>query len=78
MVSVVGLIAARLVPPTSTTTRSSTLIEALPADKVHTMGNGEIKDALQQTIPDQQYPRPEGRRRSSQIERKRDRHRRWC
>jgi Domain of unknown function (DUF4845) len=46
MVSAIGLVAARLVPAYVDYRTIVTLIEALPADKVHLMSKGEIKDAL--------------------------------
>jgi Domain of unknown function (DUF4845) len=47
LVSMAALLAARLVPPYVDYRTIVTLIEALPADRVHTMTKGEIKDALQ-------------------------------
>ena len=47
MVSALGLIAARLAPAYVDYRTICTLIDALPADKVHTMTKGEIRDALQ-------------------------------
>ena len=46
MVSAIGLIAARLAPAYVDYRTINTLIEALPADKVHLMSKGEIYDAL--------------------------------
>jgi len=46
MVSAIGLIAARLAPAYLDFRTICTLIEALPADKVHIMSKPEIKDAL--------------------------------
>ncbi len=46
MVSALGLIAARLAPAYVDYRTIVTLIESLPADKVHTMSKAEIKDAL--------------------------------
>jgi Domain of unknown function (DUF4845) len=47
LVSVVALLAVRLIPPYIDYRTVVTLIEALPADRVHTMTKGEIKEALQ-------------------------------
>jgi hypothetical protein len=47
MVSAIGLIAARLAPAYVDYQTITTLINALPADKVHVMSKGEIYDALQ-------------------------------
>jgi hypothetical protein len=47
MVSTLGLIAARLAPAYFDYRTICTLIDALPADKVHTMTKLEIRDALQ-------------------------------
>jgi hypothetical protein len=46
MVSVLGLIAARLAPAYVDFRTICTLIEALPRDQVHTMTKMEIKEAL--------------------------------
>jgi Domain of unknown function (DUF4845) len=46
VVSGIGLFAARIVPAYVDYRTIVTLIDALPADKVHTMTKGEIKDAL--------------------------------
>ncbi len=46
MVSAIGLIGARIVPAYVDYRTITTLIEALPADKVHVMSKGEIYDAL--------------------------------
>jgi hypothetical protein len=46
MVSAIGLAAARVVPAYVDYRTITTLIEALPSDKVHTMSKAEIKDAL--------------------------------
>jgi hypothetical protein len=46
MVSAIGLIAARIAPAYVDYRTITTLIEALPADKVHLMSKGEIYDAL--------------------------------
>ncbi len=46
MVSAIGLIGARLAPAYLDYRTITTLIEALPADKVHLMSKGEIYDAL--------------------------------
>lgn len=47
MVSVIGLIAARVGPAYVDYRTIITLIDALPADKVHVMSKAEIYDALQ-------------------------------
>ena len=47
MISVVGLLTARLVPPYIDFRTIGTLIEALPPDQVRTMSKLEIRDALQ-------------------------------
>jgi Domain of unknown function (DUF4845) len=47
MVSALGLIAARLAPAYVDYRTICTLIDALPADKVHTMAKVEIREALQ-------------------------------
>ena len=47
MVSAIGLIAARLAPAYVDYRTICTLIDALPADKVHTMTKTEIRDSLQ-------------------------------
>jgi Domain of unknown function (DUF4845) len=47
MVSALGLMAARLAPAYVDYRTICTLIDALPADKVHTMTKTEIKEALQ-------------------------------
>ncbi|HET6471371.1 MAG TPA: DUF4845 domain-containing protein [Pseudomonadales bacterium] len=47
MVSAIGLIAARIAPAYVDYRTICTLIDALPADKVHTMAKTEIRDALQ-------------------------------
>ena len=47
LVSVAGLLAARLVPPYIDYRTIVTLIEALPKDQVHTMSKGEIRESLQ-------------------------------
>jgi Domain of unknown function (DUF4845) len=47
MVSALGLMAARLAPAYVDYRTICTLIDALPADKVHTMTKTEIRDALQ-------------------------------
>ena len=46
MVSVIGLVGFRVVPAYVDYYTIIKLIEALPSDKVHTMGTGEIKDSL--------------------------------
>lgn len=46
MVSAIGLIAARIAPAYVDYRTITTLIEALPADKVHIMAKTEIYDAL--------------------------------
>ena len=46
MVSAIGLIAARLAPAYLDYRTINTLIEALPADKVHLMSKAEIYEAL--------------------------------
>jgi len=47
MISVVGLLTARLVPPYIDFRTIGTLIEALPPEQVRTMGKVEIREALQ-------------------------------
>jgi len=47
MVSAIGLIAARIAPAYVDYRTICTLIDALPADKVHTMAKTEIREALQ-------------------------------
>ena len=47
LVSVVGLLAARLIPPFIDYRTIVSLIEALPRDKVHTMPKSAIREALQ-------------------------------
>ena len=47
LVSVVALLAFRLVPPYVDYRTIVTLIEALPTEQVHTMSKVEIRDALQ-------------------------------
>ena len=46
MVSVIGLVLARVVPAYVDYQTITTLIEALPSDSVHSMSKAEIKDAL--------------------------------
>ena len=50
MASMVGLVAARVVPAYVDYYTIVKLIEALPNDKVHSMGTGEIKDALRKRM----------------------------
>ncbi|MGH8597155.1 MAG: DUF4845 domain-containing protein [Gammaproteobacteria bacterium] len=50
LISVVALLAARLVPPYVDYRTIVTLIEALPADRVHTMSKLEIRDGLQKRL----------------------------
>jgi Domain of unknown function (DUF4845) len=47
LVSVAGLLAARVVPPYVDYRTIVSLIEALPRDQVHTMTKGEIRESLQ-------------------------------
>jgi Domain of unknown function (DUF4845) len=46
LVSVAGLLAARVVPPYVDYRTIVTLIEDLPKDQVHTMSKGEIRESL--------------------------------
>lgn len=50
MASMVGLVGARVAPAYVDYFTIVNLIEALPSDRVHSMGTGEIKDSLRKRL----------------------------